>query len=90
MKALDTIQLEVKMVRTSVKEFCQKHKKHIIDKIEDSLKTGSHTVYFYEKLDIEILNCVLEEYRTLGYDVVKDVKETTALTTTNLIFSVRR
>lgn len=90
MKALDTIQLEVKMVRTSVKEFCQKHKKHIIDKIEDSLKTGSHTVYFYEKLDIEILNCVLEEYRTLGYDVVKDVKETADLTTTKLIFSVRR
>ena len=77
------------MNRTSVEEFCQKHKKLIIDKIEDSLKTGSLTVYFYEKLDIEILNCVLEEYRTLGYDV-KDVKETTGLTTTRLIFSVRR
>ena len=78
------------MNRTSVEEFCQKHKKLIIDKIEEKLKAGVLTVYFYEKLDIEILNCVLEEYRTLGYDVVKDVKETTALTTTNLIFSVRR
>ena len=78
------------MNRTSVEEFCQKHKKLIIDKIEEKLKAGVLTVYFYEKLDIEILNCVLEEYRTLGYDVVKDVKETTALTTTKLIFSVRR
>ena len=78
------------MNRTSVEEFCQKHKKLIIDKIEEKLKAGVLTVYFYEKLDIEILNCVLEEYRTLGYDVVKDVKETTDLTTTKLIFSVRR
>lgn len=78
------------MNRTSVEEFCQKHKKLIIDKIEERLKAGVLTVYFYEKLDIEILNCVLEEYRTLGYDVVKDVKETTDLTTTKLIFSVRR
>lgn len=77
------------MNRTSVEEFCQKHKKLIIDKIEERLKAGVLTVYFYEKLDIEILNCVLEEYRTLGYDVVKDVKETTDLTTTKLIFSVR-
>lgn len=78
------------MNRTSVEEFCQKHKKLIIDKIEEKLKAGVLTVYFYEKLDTEILNCVLEEYRTLGYAAVKDVKETTDLTTTKLIFSVRR
>lgn len=90
MKDLDTTRLEAEMNRTSVEEFCQKDKKLIIDKIEERLKAGVLTVYFYEKLDIEILNCVLEEYRTLGYDVVKDVKETTDLTTTKLIFSVRR
>jgi hypothetical protein len=89
MKVLDTIQLEAKMNLTSVEEFCQKHKKLIIDKIEESLKAGILTVYFYDKLDSEILNCVLEEYRTLGFYAVKDIKETTNLTTTKLIFSVR-
>lgn len=77
------------MNRTSVEEFCQKHKKHIIDKIEENLKAGVLTVYFYEKLDVETLNCVLEEYRTLGFYAVKDVKETIDLTTTKLVFSVR-
>lgn len=63
-------------MRTSTKTFAEEHKGYIINAIEDKLKRGQTTVYFHSKLDPSILNCVLEEYRSLGYHINKDITET--------------